>query len=40
MIVPAMDNSAWPDFYHVSYDGMIGYVLTSYIELHEIDSQF
>ena len=40
MIVPAMDNSAWPDFYHVSYDGMIGYVLTSYIELYEIDSQF
>lgn len=40
MIVSAMDNSAWPDFYHVSYDGMIGYVLTSYIELYEIDSQF
>ena len=40
MIVPAQDNSAWPDFYHVSYGGMKGYVLASYIELYEIDSQF
>ena len=30
------DNKDWEDFFHVSYDGLNGYVLASYIELYEL----